>query len=97
MSKEEQTEKLTEQEVVETLEALQKAFDVTEFAQGYKTGVYSPMIQNELMKNMNVSATTPDKSGIESSLSDPANHEEELVSFSQSYYFSSLMLSLIHI
>jgi len=91
VSKEEQTEKLTEQEVVETLEALQKAFDVTEFAQGYKTGVYSPMIQNELMKNMNVSATTPDKSGIESSLSDPANHEEELVSFSQSYYFSSLM------
>ena len=42
---------LSENEVVETLEAVQRAFDVLDFAKGYNDGVYSPMTQNTLMKN----------------------------------------------
>lgn len=82
---------LTEEEVVETLEALQKAFSLTDFAVGYNQGAFSPMIQNDLMKKMNVSAKTPDKEKIEEALKDPINKESDLISFSQSYYFSSLM------
>ena len=84
-------EKLTEEEVVETLEALQNAFNVVDFAKGYQTGVFSPMLQNELMKNLNISSRTPDKNDIENALKDPANNEKSLISYSQSYYFSSLM------
>lgn len=83
--------KLTEEEVVETLEAAKRAFDIIEFAQGYNDGVFSPMTQNTLMKNLNISSITPDKSDIEKALRDPANNETSLVSFGQSYYFSSLM------
>lgn len=82
---------LSEEEVVETLEAVQKAFDVLEFTKGYDAGVYSPMTQNDLMKRLNISATVPDKKGIEDALKDPMNNESSLVSYSQSYYFSSLM------
>ena len=83
--------KLTEEEVVETLEAVQKAFDVLEFAKGYNDGVFSPMTQNTLMKNLNVSTMVPDRQGIEDALKNPSNNESQLVSYSQSYYFSSLM------
>ena len=82
---------LSKEEVVETLEAVQKAFDVLEFTKGYDAGVYSPMTQNDLMKRLNISATVPDKKGIEDALKDPMNNESSLVSYSQSYYFSSLM------
>lgn len=82
---------LTEEEVVETLEALQKAFDVMEFAKGYENGMYSPIIQNQLMKELSVSTRVPDKNEIEEALRDPINNEENLVSYGQSYYFSSLM------
>lgn len=92
MSKTKQTkQKLTEEEVVETLEAVQTAFDILEFAKGYNDGVFSPMTQNTLMKNLNISSIVPDRAGIEEALKDPANHEQQLISYSQSYYFSSLM------
>lgn len=83
--------KLTEEEVVETLEALNKAFDIMEFARGYEKGVYSPITQNTLMKELNINTRVPDKAEIEDSLRDPINHEKQLVSYGQSYYFSSLM------
>lgn len=82
---------LSENEVIETLEAAQRAFDIIEFAKGYNNGVYSPMTQNTLMKNLNISSIVPDRSGIEDALKDPSNNESSLVSYSQSYYFSSLM------
>ena len=82
---------LSENEVVETLEAVQRAFDVLDFAKGYNDGVYSPMTQNTLMKNLNISSVVPDRAGIEEALKDPSNHETSLVSYGQSYYFSSLM------
>ena len=92
MSKTKQTkQKLTEEEVVETLEAVQTAFDILEFAKGYNDGVFSPMTQNTLMKNLNVSTIVPDRQGIEDALKNPSNNESQLVSYSQSYYFSSLM------
>ena len=82
---------LTEDEVVETLEAAQEAFDILKFNKGYNDGVFSPMTQNDLMKKINISSRVPDKQGIEDALKDPINHESSLVSYSQSYYFSSLM------
>ena len=82
---------LSENEVVETLEAVQRAFDVLDFAKGYNDGVHSPMTQNTLMKNLNISSVVPDRAGLEEALKDPANHETSLVSYGQSYYFSSLM------
>lgn len=82
---------LTEKEVVETLEAAKKAFDVLEFSRGYNDGVFSPITQNTLMKNLNISAIVPDRQDIEESLRNPSNSENQLVSYSQSYYFSSLM------
>ena len=84
MSKVEQ-KKLTEEEVVETLEAVKNAFDVLEFAKGYNDGVFSPMTQNTLMKNLNISSIVPDRQGIDDALKDPSNHEEQLVSYGQSY------------
>ena len=82
---------LTESEVIETLEAVQRAFDILDFEKGYNDGVFSPMTQNDLMKKLNISSRVPDKQDIESALKDPINHESNLVSYSQSYYFSSLM------
>ena len=82
---------LSENEVVETLEAVKKAFDLMDFSKGYNDGVYSPMTQNTLMKNLNISSIVPDRTGIEDALKDPSNNETSLVSYSQSYYFSSLM------
>lgn len=84
-------EQLTEEEVVETLQALKNAFDVMEFAKGYNAGMYSPILQNNLMKELNITTIEPDKTGIEEALKNPINHEQELVSYGQSYYFSSLM------
>ena len=82
---------LSENEVVETLEAVKKAFDLMDFSKGYNDGVYSPMTQNTLMKNLNISSIVPDRTGIEDALKDPSNNETSLVSYSQSYYFSSLL------
>lgn len=84
-------EKLTEEEVVETLEAAKKAFDILEFANGYKSGVFSPMLQNELMKNLNISVRNNNLQEIEDALKAPQNNETNLVSYGQSYYFSSMM------
>nr|DAJ39003.1 MAG TPA: portal protein [Caudoviricetes sp.] len=92
MSEKKQTQQmLTEDEVVETLEAVKEAFNVLDFAKGYNTGAFSPMAQNTLMKNLNISSIVPDRSDIEDALKNPTNSEEKLVSYSQSYYFSSLM------
>lgn len=82
---------LTEEEVVETLEATKRAFDLLEFSKGYSDGVFSPMLQNSLMKDLNITSRTPEKSDIEDALRDPSNNESSLISYSQSYYFSSLM------
>ena len=78
---EDKKEMLTEEEVVETLEAVQKAFDLLDFSKGYADGVYSPMIQNTLMKNLNINSIVPDKAGIEDALKDASNNEEQLVSY----------------
>ena len=86
-----ESQKLTEKEVVETLEAVRNAFDILEFARGYNDGVFSPMTQNTLMKNINISSVVPDKVEIEEALKNPTNNEQQLISYSQSYYFSSLM------
>lgn len=86
-----ENKKLTEKEVLETLEAAQKAFDLLDFSQGFKDGVYTPITQNTLMKNLNISSRVPEKSDIENALKDPSNNEDSLVSYGQSYYFSSLM------
>lgn len=96
--------KMTEEEVVETLRALDeglkvfeaKGFNIQEFSNGYKQGAYTPMVQNDLMKNVNISTMIPDKSGIESALSNPAYNEDKLISYGQSYYFSSLMYKRNH-
>lgn len=84
-------EKMTQEEVVETLEAMQKAFDITGFAKAYNTGVYTPLTQNDLMKSLNIQSNVPDQKEIEDALRNPTNNEDKLVSYSQSYYFSSLM------
>lgn len=101
-----QTEKdvlLTEEQVFEVVEALKKAvdlhyditgkpFDVQEFANGIKAGgAFTPMAQNELMKRINIDVLPSDKNAIDEALKNPASNENKLVSFGQSYYFSSLM------
>ena len=78
-------EKLTEEEVVETLEALQKAFEIKDFTSGYTEGIYTPITQNDLMKQLNINTMTPDRQGIENALKDPMNNEDTLVSYGQSY------------
>ena len=85
--------KLTEQEVIETLEALDRGFDLLEFAKGYKqaSGVYTPSTQNMLMKSLNINTSIPSDKSIEEALNNPSNNENSLVSYGQSYYFSSLM------
>ena len=92
MSKAKKTkQKLTEEEVAETLEAVQTAFDILEFAKGYNDGVFSPMTQNTLMKNLNVSTIVPDRTGIRDGVKSPSKNEGRLVSYIRSYYVSSLM------
>lgn len=82
---------LTEEEVVETLQAAQNAFSLLDFSRGYSEGVYSPALQNQLMQNLNISTAVPDKNEIEAALNQPGKNEAKLVSYSQSYYFSSMM------
>lgn len=82
---------LSEKEVVETLEAMQNAFDVLKFAEGYNTGVFTPITQNSLMKNLNLNPRVPEREDIENALRNPLENENNLISYSQSYYFSSLM------
>lgn len=83
--------KLTEDEVIETLGALNKAFDLQEFSQSYHAGAYTPLMQNALMKEVNLNIINPDKDKIESALKDPTNNESSLISYGQSYYFSNIM------
>ena len=83
--------KLSEEEVVETLTALNNAFNLLDFANGYKNGIFTPMTQNELLKKININTRVPDKQEIEDALKDPVNNENNLISYGQSYYFSSLM------
>lgn len=98
---------LTEEQVVEVLDVLGKAldinfektgkpFDMQEFAKSITAGAFTPMAQNELMKQLNISVMNPDKDKIEEALKAPASHETELISFGQSYYFSSLMYKRNH-
>lgn len=94
--KEEKETLLTEEEVVETLEAVQKAFSIEEFAKGYKSGAYTPYTQNELMKNLNINSREPDKENIEAALKAPSENEDALIAFNQGYYFSSLMYKRNH-
>lgn len=96
-------EKLTENEVIDTLKALDKGikmaqnFDLKEFSDGYqKAGAFNPSMQNQLMKSLNISTISPDKDAIEAALKDPANNEDRLTSYGQSYYFSSLMYKRNH-
>lgn len=87
---------LTEEEVVDTLEALQRAFSMEEFAKGYRTGAYTPYMQNDLMKNLNIHTQEPNKENIESALKNPSENEDKLVEYNQGYYFSSLMYKRNH-
>ncbi len=86
-----QSKELTEKEVIETLEALDRGFDIAKFAKGYTQGSFTPYLQNEIIKSINLNVINPDKNKIESALKDPAHNEDTLISYGQSYYFSSLM------
>ena len=87
---------LTEEEVVDTLEALQRAFSVQEFANGYRTGAYTPLMQNDLMKNLNIKTQEPTKESIQEALRNPSENEDKLIGYNQSFYFSSLMYKRNH-
>lgn len=87
---------LTPEEVVETLEAVNRAFSVQEFANGYKTGAYTPLMQNDLMKNLNIKTQEPDKENVQAALKNPSENEDKLIGYNQSYYFSSLMYKRNH-
>ena len=96
-------EKMTEKQVVETLEALNKALDLNFEMTGkpfdfekFRTGAYTPSSQQQLMKSININAVAPDKKDIEESLKAPASNEDKLVSYNQSFYFSSLMYKRNH-
>lgn len=92
-----QNPKLSEKEVVETLQALDKAFDVLEFAkESDKIGAYSPYLQNSLMQSLNIDTQTPQKDEIEKALNAPADNEDKLISYNQSFYFNSLMVKRNH-
>ena len=55
-------------------------------------GAYTPYTQNELMKRMNISTNgTPKGQEIEEALSNPLDKEDNLINYSQSFYFSSFM------
>ena len=87
---------LTPEEVVETLEAVNKAFSMEEFAKGYNSGAYTPLMQNDLMKNLNINTQEPNKENVEDALKQPADNEDKLIGYNQSYYFSSLMYKRNH-
>lgn len=87
---------LTPEEVVETLEAVNKAFSIEEFAKGYNSGAYTPLMQNDLMKNLNIHTQEPNKENVEDALKQPADNEDKLIGYNQSYYFSSLMYKRNH-
>ena len=106
MNKEVETEELlTKDEVIETLQAFEKAldirdaqikegvFDITKFSSGMaKAGMTNPYSQNELMKRLNIATTSiPDSKEIDEALANPMENEGKLVNYGQSYYFSSLM------
>ena len=104
MSKNQKTY-LTEEQVIEVLQAYEKAldlrdeqiangvFDIQQFSEGLNAvGAYTPFTQNELMKKMNIATTgSPKSKEIDEALSKPLDNENKLVNYSQSYYFSSLM------
>ena len=101
---------LTKEEVIETLRAFEKAldirdkqiengtFNVVDFSRGMsEVGAFTPYGQNEIMKRMNIhTSSTPKIKEIDESLSNPIENEDKLVSFGQSYYFSSLMYKRNH-
>ncbi len=102
----EKEEKMTEEQVIETLEAFSKAldlnfertgkpFDFQSFSTNfddYRTGAYTPSSQQQLMKHININTVAPDKRNIEEALKDPAANEDNLVSYNQSFYFESIFL-----
>ena len=61
------------------------------YVNGMRTGAFTPAAQNELMKSININTQVPDSAEIEKALNAPAANEDKLISYSQSYYFSSLM------
>ena len=85
MDKDKNKEQLTQEEVVETLKAFERAldirdeqikqgvFDIVQFNKGMQlAGAYTPYTQNELMKRMNISTNgTPKGQEIEEALSNP--------------------------
>lgn len=94
-----ENKQLTEKEVIETLEALNKAFDLVEFSNGFnkgQAGSYSTFTQNELMQSLNINSKIPERDAIESALADPASNEQRLIEYGQGYYFSSLMYKRNH-
>lgn len=105
MDKDKNKEQLTQEEVIETLKAFERAldirdeqikqgvFDIVQFNKGMQlAGAYTPYTQNELMKRMNISTNgTPKGQEIEEALSNPLNKEDNLINYSQSFYFSSFM------
>lgn len=100
--------KLSEEEVIQTLEILRdaldinfektgKPFDFEEFSQGmYRGGSYTPATQQYLMKHININSVAPKKEEVEEALNKPSENEDKLVSFNQSFYFSSLMYKRNH-
>lgn len=101
---------LSNEEVIETLRAFEKAldirdreitngvFDVTSFSKGMsEAGAFTPYTQNEIMKRLNVSTNhAPNGKEIDDALGNPSAKEGELINFGQSYYFSSLMYKRNH-
>lgn len=99
---------LTKEEVIETLEAYSKAldlnfeltgkpFDFEAFSRGIdRTGAYTPSTQHDLMRHININTVAPEKRSIEEALKNPAANEDKLVSYNQSFYFSSLMYKRNH-
>lgn len=96
---------LTEKQVIEVLQAYEKAldirdaqiadgiFDVSAFSKGMtEAGAFTPYTQNEIMKRINIATNSaPDGKKIDDALSNPIENEGNLVNYGQSYYFSSLM------
>lgn len=87
---------LTEEEVVDTLEALNRVFSIQDFANGYRAGAYTPYMQNDLMKKLNINTQEPNKENIKEALDNPSDNEDKLVSYNQSFYFNSLMYKRNH-
>ena len=96
---------LTEKQVIEVLQAYEKAldirdaqiadgiFDVSAFSKGMiEAGAFTPYTQNEIMKRINIATNSaPDGKKIDDALSNPIDNEGNVVNYGQSYYFSSLM------